>query len=486
MGARLRPQIVRFGKLDGRAVGWSAPDRVALFPFTRAGKIAVFRCGGLGGPTTADRPFLAGDRMLQDPPSTPSSDPLARLPRYPFERLHRLLDDVQPRAGLTPIIMSLGEPRRPSPAIIAETLTREAAGWGRYPPLAGTASFRATVARWLANRYRLPDGFVTESMVLPCTGSREAIYLAAAALLPESRGNDRAVVLVPEPGYHVYGGAAVMAGAEPVALPATLANGFLPDFMAVADETLKRVRLVYVCSPANPQGAAGDHAYFQTLLERAIAFDFIVAADECYSEIYDRVPPAGLLEAAARMGAKATAARERCVVFNSLSKRSSAPGLRSGFVAGGAGPMARIARLRDFSAPTLPFPILAASEALWGDEAHVEAARAHYRRNFDIAERTLAGRFGFSRPAGGFFLWLDVGDGETAAKKLWEEGAVRTLPGAYLCAGEGDLLRHAGPYIRLALVHEPDEIAEAMTRLCDVLTSPVDGKRSVSSPPLLS
>jgi N-succinyldiaminopimelate aminotransferase len=168
------------------------------------------------------------------------------------------------------------------------------------------------------------------------------------------------------------------------------------------------------------------------------------------------------------MGPRAEAARKRSVVFNSLSKRSSAPGLRSGFIAGGAAPMRRIARHRDFSAATLPYPLLAVSEALWSDEAHVEAARAHYRRNFDIAERTLAGRFGFFRPDGGFFLWLDVGDGEAAALKLWREVAVRTLPGAYLCAGDG-LLPHARPYIRLALVHEPDEIAEAMTRLCSVL-----------------
>lgn len=407
--------------------------------------------------------------MFNDPPSIPSNDPLARLPRYPFERLHRLLDEVPPRAGLAPIVMSLGEPRRPPPAVIAETLAREAAGWGRYPPLGGTPSFRAAIVRWLTARYRLPEGFIADGMVLPCTGSREAIYLAAAALLPESRGNDRAVVLVPEPGYHVYGGAAVMAGAEPVALPALRENGFLPDFASVSDETLARVRLVYVCSPANPQGSAGDRAYFERLLARALDHDFIVAADECYSEIYDRAPPAGLLEAAAAMGARASAARDRCVVFNSLSKRSSAPGLRSGFIAGGAMPMKRIARHRDFSAPTLPYPLLAASEALWSDEAHVEAARAHYRRNFDIAERILGGRFGFFRPAGGFFLWLDVGDGEAAALKLWREAAVRVLPGSYLCAGDG-LLPHARPYVRVALVHEADEVAEAMTRLCSVMT----------------
>jgi aspartate/methionine/tyrosine aminotransferase len=412
--------------------------------------------------------------MPQDLPlsSFPNSlsDPLARLPRYPFERLHRLLDNVVPPAGLTPIVMSLGEPRRPPPPIIAETLAREAAGWGRYPPLAGTASFRATVAAWLTRRYRLLTDFIsTDGMILPATGSREAIFLAAGAILPDSRGNERALVLVPEPGYHVYGGAAVAAGAEPVPLPATRENGFVPDVTALSEQTLRRVRLVYLCSPANPQGSTAALSYLQTLLERAIAHDFVVAADECYSEIYDRTPPTGLLEAAAAMGRQAIEAREHCLIFNSLSKRSSAPGLRSGFIAGGIRPMARVARLRDFSAPTLPFPILAASEALWNDEVHVETARAHYRKNFDIAEEILANRFGFYRPAGGFFLWLDVGNGEAAAHKLWQIAALRTLPGAYLCAGDGRAPSQAARYIRLALVHEHDEVREALTRLSAVL-----------------
>ncbi|MGE5539980.1 MAG: aminotransferase class I/II-fold pyridoxal phosphate-dependent enzyme [Gemmatimonas sp.] len=399
------------------------------------------------------------------------SDPLARLPRYPFERLHRLLDAVAPPSGVTPIVMSLGEPRRPPPPIIADTLAREAAGWGRYPPLNGTPSFRAAVARWLTRRYALPEDFVDPAtMILPATGSREAIYLAAGALLPDRE--ERPVALVPEPGYHVYGGAAAMAGAEVISLPARREHGFLPDIASVDPAVLRRTRLVTICSPANPQGSAADLPYLRTLLELALKHGFVVCADECYSEIYDRTPPVGLLQAAAAMGPRAADARDRCVVFNSLSKRSSAPGLRSGFVAGGAAPMRRIARLRDFSAPTLPYPMLAASEALWNDDAHVEAARAHYRRNFDIAEQTLGGRFGFYRPAGGFFLWLDVGDGEAAALRLWREAALRTLPGAYLCPGPGDAAAqpHAAPYIRLALVHEPDEVAEAMRRLRDTLS----------------
>ncbi|HTI86707.1 MAG TPA: aminotransferase class I/II-fold pyridoxal phosphate-dependent enzyme [Alphaproteobacteria bacterium] len=415
------------------------------------------------------------------------SDPLARLPRYPFERLHRLLDGVAPPSGIAPIIMSLGEPRRPPPAVIAETLTREAAGWGRYPPLSGTPSFRLAVARWLTRRYGLPEGFIDpQTMILPATGSREAIYLSAGALLPESsiRPDERPVVLVPEPGYHVYGGAGAMAGAEVISLPARRETGFLPDIAGTDPAILKRTRIVYICSPANPQGSAADLSYLRNLLELALIHDFVVAADECYSEIYDRVPPVGLLEAAASMGSRANAARDHCVVFNSLSKRSSAPGLRSGFVAGGPAPMKRIARLRDFSAPTLPYPMLAASEALWNDDAHVEEARAHYRRNFDVAEQVLGGRFGFQRPAGGFFLWLDVGDGEAAALKLWRDTALRTLPGAYLCPRDQGFRAHASPFIRLALVHESGEVAEAMRRVRDTLAdSPTAANVYSPAPP---
>jgi aspartate/methionine/tyrosine aminotransferase len=412
--------------------------------------------------------------MSNDLPRRFAADPLERLPRYPFERLHRLLDGIASPSGFTPIVMSLGEPRRPPPGIIAETLAREAAGWGRYPPLNGTASFRTSIINWLTRRYRLPENFIESdgptptTMVLPATGSREAIFLAAGALLPQASGNDRALVPVPEPGYHVYGGAAVLAGAEPLMLPAGRETGFMPDFDSLNEENWKRVRLVYLCSPANPQGSVASKDYLCRLLERAIAYDFVVAADECYSEIYDHVPPTGLLEAAASMGKQAVAAREHALVFNSLSKRSSAPGLRSGFVAGGKAPMARVARLRDFAAPTLPFPILAASEALWNDEVHVEAARAHYRRNFDVAIDVLGGAFEVTRPAGGFFLWLDVGDGPAAAEKLWREAAVRTLPGAYLCAGDR-AAPHADAYLRLALVHDTAEVGQALERLRNVL-----------------
>jgi N-succinyldiaminopimelate aminotransferase len=407
--------------------------------------------------------------MSDDLPRRKAADPLERLPRYPFERLHRLLDGIAPPPGITPVIMSLGEPRRPPPPIIAETLTREAAGWGRYPPLNGTASFRKSIVGWLNRRYRLPENFIElDNMVLPATGSREAIFLAAGALLPQGIGNDRALVPMPEPGYHVYGGAAVLAGADPIMLPAGRDSGFMPDFESLSEENWKRVRLVYLCSPANPQGSVASKDYLCRLLERAIAHDFVVAADECYSEIYDKLPPTGLLEAAANMGKQAIIAREHALVFNSLSKRSSAPGLRSGFVAGGKAPMARVARLRDFAAPTLPFPILAASEALWNDETHVEAARAHYRRNFDIALETLGDAFDVMRPAGGFFLWLDVGNGPAAAEKIWREAAVRTLPGTYLCAGDRPA-PHADPYLRLALVHDAEEVADGLKRLRAVL-----------------
>ncbi len=397
---------------------------------------------------------------------------LAELIPYPFERLARLLDGLAPAAGAEPILMSLGEPRHEPPAIVAETLAAGGPDWGRYPPLRGTPGFRAAVADWLASRYRLDPGFIfPDANVLPVAGTREAIFMFALVAVPPAKTETpgRPLVLVPNPLYHVYAGAAVMAGAEPVFLPATAETGFLPDFQAVEEEVLERTALVYLCSPANPQGAAISLEALCALIDRAIEFDFILAMDECYSELYFDAPPAGALEAAASFGARAAEALDHVVVFNSLSKRSGAPGLRSGFVAGGARLIEAFAALRNFASVQSPLPVVRAAERLWRDEAHVEAGRRRYREKLDLAAEVLGGRYGFYRPDGGFFLWLDVGDGMDAARRLWAEAGVRVLPGSCLCPPDEALARPGAPYIRLALVHEPDTIAEALHRMRRVL-----------------
>ena len=384
---------------------------------------------------------------------------------YPFDRLRALLGDVAPPADVTPIPLSLGEPQHAPPAFLAETVAREAAGWSKYPPMKGNEAARAAIAAWLTRRYGLPGGMVEpESMVIPVSGTREALFMIALAAVPETKNGHKPVVLMPNPFYQVYLGAAVMAGAEPVFVPAGRDNGFLPDFAALPEETLARTAMAYFCSPANPQGAIASMETMKSLVELARAHDFLLVSDECYSELYYGAPPTGAAEACAALDGTL----RNVAIMNSLSKRSSAPGLRSGFVAGDPELVRRFARLRDYGGAPPPLPLLAAATALWSDEDHVAANRALYAAKYEAAADVLDGRFGYYTPDGGFYLWLDVGNGEDAALRLWRDAGVRVIPGEYL-AREADGYHPGAGYIRLALVHDTDTTREALTRLRDVL-----------------
>jgi len=391
---------------------------------------------------------------------------LEQLKDYPFQRLRELLAGITPPAGLEPIVMSIGEPQHAYPDFVGEVLHQHRHLYGKYPPLAGTEEFRQAVADWLTRRYRLPPGMISaERNLLPLSGTREGLFMIALVAVPESKQGQRPAVAMPNPFYQCYVGAANAAGAEAIFMPALAQNGFLPDFAGLPKEVLARLAMVYLCSPANPQGTVADLAYLERLIGLARAHDFVVVVDECYTEIYDRVPPPGALEACARMGGSL----QNVMVFHSLSKRSSVPGLRSGFCAGDGDLIAAFAKLRSYGAAGMPLPLLAASTALWRDEAHVDANRALYREKFAIAESIIGNRFGFYRPPGGFFLWLDVGDGETAARKLYAEAAVTTLPGRYLTR-EGEHGEEAGrPYLRVALVQDAGKTRAAMERIRDTL-----------------
>lgn len=388
---------------------------------------------------------------------------LQALTDYPFDRLRALLAGIEPPAGLRPLVLSVGEPRHPPPALVAAALARSAGEWGRYPPVDGTEDFRAAVQAWLGRRFALPEGFIDAGRhVLPVAGTREALFLIALAVVPRRKGAGRPAVLLPNPFYQVYYAAAVLAGAEPVLLPAGAETGFLPDLDAIPPAVLGRTALFYLCSPANPQGAVAGPAYLQHAVRLAWRHGFVLACDECYSEIYTDAPPAGVLAAAAALGG----APDQVLAFHSLSKRSSVPGLRSGFVAGDDAVIAAFRRLRAFGGATVPLPVLAASAALWRDEAHVADNRALYRAKFDLAERLLGGRFAFSRPAGGFFLWLDVGDGEDAARRLWARAALRALPGAYLARATAGSANPGARFLRVALIDDLATTEEALRRLC--------------------
>jgi len=387
-------------------------------------------------------------------------DPLLNF--HPFTRLNALLAGVQP--GGTALALSVGEPQAPPPAFLAESLERHKAEWSRYPQTAGTPEFRAAVADWLTQRYRLPSGLIDrDAEIMPCAGSREAIFHVALASVPEWQGKgERPAVLIPNPFYHCYAGAAAIAGALSVFLPATRETGFLPDPEAAPEAVLRRTALAYVCSPSNPQGAVAGKDYLARWLALGRRHGFTVAFDECYAEIYFGQPPAGALEVA-------DGRLDNLVVLHSLSKRSSAPGLRSGFIAGDRRLIRRVTQLVNYGGVAPSFPVLAASVALWRDEAHVEAVRERYRACFAIAERVIGQRFAYVPPGGGFFLWLDVGDGEQAAKRLWAEAGLRVLPGGYMARPGADGVNPAARYIRVALVHEPAVVEGALLRLVQVL-----------------
>jgi aspartate/methionine/tyrosine aminotransferase len=400
--------------------------------------------------------------VLASPDVTDRLDPLLQL--HPFTRLAGLLKDIAPGGPL--VQLAVGEPQRQPPAFVAEIIARHAAEWSRYPQAQGTPEFRRAAAAWLARRFRLPSDLIDPDRHLtPVAGTREALFMTALSAVPERREGARPAVLMPNPFYHVYAGAAAVAGGEPVFLPATRETGFLPDPDAIPAETLGRTALAYVCSPANPQGAVASPAYLRRWIELARAHGFVVAFDECYCEIYGEAPPPGALTECAALGDGLA----QVLVFHSLSKRSGAAGLRSGFLAGDERLIRRNQQLVNYGGVAPPYPILAASTALWQDEAHVEAGRALYRANFDLAEARLGNRFGWRRPAGGFFVWLEVGDGEAAARTLWARAGIRVLPGGYMARPDRHGRNPGAPYIRVALVQEPDQTAIALDRMAEVL-----------------
>lgn len=385
---------------------------------------------------------------------------------HPFTRLNKLLENVTPGGGNTPFLLSVGEPQFAPPALVAEKVAEAAGSWGKYPLATGNEPFRQTVKSWLDKRYELPAGILdADQNILPVAGTREALFHIALSVVPEYQGGERPIVLMPNPFYHVYAGAAATAGAEPYFLPARAENNFLPVIADIPADILKRTVLAYICSPSNPQGTVADAAYLRSWLELARANNFVLASDECYAEIYLDAPPAGALSAARDLGGSL----DKLLVFHSLSKRSSGAGLRSGFIAGDATLIKRQIQLVNYGGVAQPYPILAAATALWGDEAHVIANRARYRQNFDLAQKILGPIFGEVRSGGGFFLWLDVGDGERATVELWRRAAIKVLPGGYMARSDADGDNPGQRYIRVALVYEPADMEPVLKRMAGVL-----------------
>jgi aspartate/methionine/tyrosine aminotransferase len=390
---------------------------------------------------------------------------LSALPDGPFARLAALLKDVEP--GKPPISLALGDPSGTVPDFVKEALAREAARFGNYPQISGTQEWREAAAAWVATRFGLPpDRISPDRHVLPLNGTRDGLFSVLFPFVPEQKAGARPIVAMPNPFYQVYAAGALACGAEPLYVPALAANGFLPDYAALSEDQLSRIAAVYVCSPSNPEGAVASRAYWDQLFALAERHDFIVLADECYADIYFDAPPTCALTARFAQ----SNGFSRLLSFHSLSKRSGLPGLRSGMVAGCANLIAKFRAFRNVAGPQVPTPILAASAACWRDEKHVIANRAAYQEKMAAAERILGNRM--KRPEGGFFLWLDVGNGEEFTARAWAEQGVRLLPGAYMGRESLPGKTQSNPgfsYARVALVNDLSTIMTALERLREIL-----------------
>jgi N-succinyldiaminopimelate aminotransferase len=395
---------------------------------------------------------------------TPPAPARADLGRSPFVRLRELLGTAEP--GQPAISLAVGEPQHPVPPFVASVLAAHIDEFGRYPMNKGLDDFCHAAADWLGRRFALPRPIDPASEILVLNGSREGLFLAAIAAARFVGGRrGRPAMLIPNPFYAAYAAGAVAANCEPVYLPATAATGFLPDLDALPEELLARTVAFFIASPANPQGAVAELAYLARLVSLARRHGFLIFSDECYSEIYTRHAPAGTLEAAGPDFANV-------VEFQSLSKRSNLPGLRIGFAAGDRQFLARFLELRNVAAPQVPMPTQRVAIAAYGDEAHVEDNRRLYTRKFDLADQIIGDRYGYRRPAGGFFLWLDVsarGGDEAVALRLWREAGLRVVPGRYLARDQADGSNPGRGYIRVAMVQDQETTAQALHRLVAVL-----------------
>jgi N-succinyldiaminopimelate aminotransferase len=402
---------------------------------------------------------------------------LERLHAYPFERLARLKAGVTPPAGLAHIAMSIGEPQHAPPPFVLEKLRASLDQLGSYPATAGLPEFRESCARWLERRFELPAGSVAAgTMVLPVNGTREALFAFVQAIVDERR---EPLVAMPNPFYQIYEGAALLAGAQPYLLNTTAATSYTPDLDAVPEAVWRRCQVLFLCSPGNPTGAVLSLGFLQKALSLAERYDFVVAGDECYTELYldEASPPPGLLQACIAMGNDEF---KRCIVFHSLSKRSSVPGLRSGFVAGDPEIVRRFLLYRTYHGSAMAIPTQLASIAAWQEDGHAAANRRLYQEKFDRVMPILAPVMKVEKPAGAFYLWPDVGgDDEVFTRELFARKNLTVLPGSYLArvtsggsasggsAASGATVNPGAGRVRISLVAPVAQCVEAAERIRD-------------------
>ena len=390
------------------------------------------------------------------------------LHTYPFEKLARLKAGVEPPADLPHVAMSIGEPQHEPPAFVLETLRQNLHRLGSYPATIGLIELRASIARWLERRFTLGAGKVDpESMVLPVNGTREALFAFVQAVVG---AKSNALVAMPNPFYQIYEGSALLAGAEPYFLNTNAANGYIPDLDAVPAEIWNRCEVLFLCNPGNPAGATAPRQYLEHALELAEKHNFVIAADECYAEIYldESAPPPSLLQACLATGRDKF---ERCMVFHSLSKRSSVPGLRSGFVAGDPAIVSRFLLYRTYHGSAMAVPTQLASVSAWDEDAHAAQNRRLYQEKFARVLPILAPVLDVKRPDGAFYLWPDVGeDDEHFTRELFAEQNLTLLPGSYL-ARESNGENPGRGRVRISLTAHVDQCVLAAERIRNFLAS---------------
>lgn len=393
---------------------------------------------------------------------------LQRLQPYPFEKITILKQGIQANPELSPLSLSIGEPKHPTPAIILDSLKDSLIQIAQYPGTKGTLELRESIANWLTQRFKLPEnGINPDTQILPVNGTREALFAITQCLI--ERKPD-AKVLMPNPFYQIYEGATLLAGATPVYLPCLEENNFLPDLDAVDEKTWQQCQLFFLCTPGNPTGAVTPINEIKKLLELAEKYDFIIASDECYSEIYldEAAPPPGLLQVAASVG---NTDYKRCLVFHSLSKRSNAPGLRSGFVAGDAEILKSFLLYRTYHGCAMPPHTQTTSVVAWADEAHVEENRRLYREKFAAVLEILSPVMEIPKPQASFYLWAKTPiDDVTFTRDIYQHQNLNVVPGSYL-SREVDGLNPGANRIRLALVAEPAQCIEAAQRIRQFIES---------------
>ena len=388
---------------------------------------------------------------------------LQRLNPYPFEQLAALLEGARPPAGLTPIPLSIGEPQHNPPSFVLDTLTEYMGLISKYPTTNGSEALRQSIAGWVNKRFSLEHAPINpETQVIPVNGTREAIFASLQAAANRATG---AAVVMPNPFYQIYEGAALLAGLAPHYLQ-ILPSG-QPDYLAVPDSVWKDCQFCFICTPGNPTGTVISQETLEYLILKANEFDFWLASDECYSEIYRDLPPPGLLEVCAKVG---NTDYSKCIVFHSLSKRSNLPGLRSGFVAGDAKFIEPFLKYRTYHGCSMSLAVQKASELAWSDEQHVINNRALYADKFVSAAEILEGRMDTRDPGAGFYLWAKTpGACDTFSRELFEATGVTVLPGQYL-GREVDGFNPGAGFVRMALVAEPETCKEALQRVNSYIT----------------